>query len=54
MLDAAGYKTGNGDGFRETKDGKQLALRFYATTDSTQNQRSPSSSSAGSRTSASR
>ncbi len=38
ILDAAGYKDVNGDGFRETKDGKKLMLRFYATTDSTQNQ----------------
>ena len=34
----AGYKDADGDGFRETKDGKKLVLRFYATTDSTQNQ----------------
>jgi peptide/nickel transport system substrate-binding protein len=38
ILEAAGYKDVDGDGFRETKDGKQLSLRFYATTDSTQNQ----------------
>ena len=38
ILDAAGYKDVNGDGLRETKDGKKLVLRFYATTDSTQNQ----------------
>ncbi len=38
ILDAAGYKDVDGDGFRETKDGKKLTLRFYATTDSTQNQ----------------
>ena len=38
ILDAAGYKDVNGDGYRETKDGKKLVLRFYATTDSTQNQ----------------
>ena len=38
LLDAAGYKDVNGDGFRETKAGKKLVLRFYATTDSTQNQ----------------
>jgi len=38
ILDAAGYKDVNGDGFRETKGGKKLVLRFYATTDSTQNQ----------------
>ena len=38
ILDEAGYKDVDGDGFRETKDGKKLALRFYATTDSAQNQ----------------
>ena len=38
ILDAAGYKDVNGDGYRETKDGKKLVLRFYATTDSTSNQ----------------
>ena len=38
ILEDAGYKDVNGDGFRETKDGKKLALRFYATTDSVQNQ----------------
>ena len=38
ILDAAGYKDVNNDGYRETKDGKKLVLRFYATTDSTQNQ----------------
>jgi peptide/nickel transport system substrate-binding protein len=38
ILDAAGYNDVNGDGYRETKDGKKLVLRFYATTDSTQNQ----------------
>jgi len=38
ILDAAGYKDVDGDGFRETKDGEQLSLRFYATTDSVQNQ----------------
>jgi peptide/nickel transport system substrate-binding protein len=38
LLDAAGYADVNGDGYRETKDGKKLSLRFYATTDSTQNQ----------------
>jgi peptide/nickel transport system substrate-binding protein len=38
LLDAAGYKDVNGDGFRETKDGKKLSLRFYATSDSPENQ----------------
>ncbi len=38
LLDAAGYKDANGDGFRETKDGKKLSLRFYATADSPENQ----------------
>ena len=38
LLDAAGYKDVNGDGVRETKDGKQLSLRFYATSDSPENQ----------------
>jgi peptide/nickel transport system substrate-binding protein len=38
LLDAAGYKDVNGDGFRETKDGKKLSLRFYATADSPENQ----------------
>jgi len=38
ILDAAGYEDVDGDGFRETKDGKKLSLRFYATTDSVQNQ----------------
>jgi peptide/nickel transport system substrate-binding protein len=38
ILDTAGYKDVDGDGYRETKDGKKLVLRFYATTDSTQNQ----------------
>jgi peptide/nickel transport system substrate-binding protein len=38
ILDTAGYRDVDGDGFRETKDGKKLVLRFYATTDSTQNQ----------------
>ncbi|HZL63776.1 MAG TPA: ABC transporter substrate-binding protein [Thermoleophilia bacterium] len=38
ILDAAGYKDVNGDGYRETKDGKKLTLRFYATTDSVPNQ----------------
>ena len=38
ILDTAGYEDTDGDGFRETKDGEKLALRFYATTDSVQNQ----------------
>ena len=38
ILDTAGYKDVDGDGFRETKDGKKLTLRFYATTDATPNQ----------------
>jgi len=38
ILDAAGYRDVNGDGYRETKDGKKLTLRFYATTDSVPNQ----------------
>jgi peptide/nickel transport system substrate-binding protein len=38
MLEAAGYKDVNGDGLRETKQGKPLDLRLYVTTDSTENQ----------------
>ena len=38
ILDDAGYKDVNGDGFRETKEGEKLELRFYATTDWPQNQ----------------
>jgi peptide/nickel transport system substrate-binding protein len=38
LLDAAGYKDVDGDGYRETKDGKPLSLRFYATSDSPENQ----------------
>ena len=38
MLDAAGYKDVNGDGYRKTKQGKTLTLRFYVTTDSPDNQ----------------
>jgi peptide/nickel transport system substrate-binding protein len=37
-LDAAGYKDVDGDGFRETKDGKPLSLRLLVTTDSPENQ----------------
>jgi peptide/nickel transport system substrate-binding protein len=33
ILDEAGYRDVNGDGFRETKDGKNLTLRLVATTD---------------------
>ena len=33
ILDEAGYKDINGDGYRDTKDGKQLTLRLLATTD---------------------
>jgi peptide/nickel transport system substrate-binding protein len=36
MLEAAGYKDVNGDGFRETKDGKPLSLRMYERTESPQ------------------
>ena len=38
ILDAAGYKDVNSDGYRETKNGKKLTLRFYATSDSPENQ----------------
>ena len=38
ILDEAGYKDVNGDGMRETKDGKKLVLRCVATTDATDNQ----------------
>jgi len=38
LLDEAGYADVNGDGFRETKDGEKLELRFCATTDMPQNQ----------------
>ena len=38
LLDQAGYKDVNDDGFRETKNGKRLELRFLATTDSVMNQ----------------
>jgi peptide/nickel transport system substrate-binding protein len=38
LLEDAGYKDVDGDGFRETKDGEKLTLRFYATTDSVMNQ----------------
>ncbi|MBN2203880.1 MAG: ABC transporter substrate-binding protein [Thermoleophilia bacterium] len=38
LLDAAGYEDVDGDGFRETKEGEKLVLRFNATTDATMNQ----------------
>jgi peptide/nickel transport system substrate-binding protein len=38
QLDLAGYKDTDGDGFRETKDGKPLSLRLYVTNDSPENQ----------------
>jgi peptide/nickel transport system substrate-binding protein len=38
LLDAAGYADTDGDGFRETTNGKQLSLRFYATSDAPENQ----------------
>jgi peptide/nickel transport system substrate-binding protein len=38
MLDAAGYKDVNGDGYRETKQGKPLSLRLLVTTDAPENQ----------------
>ena len=37
-LDAAGYKDVNGDGLRETTDGKKLDLRLYATSQSLESQ----------------
>jgi len=37
-LNAAGYKDVNGDGLRETKAGKKLDLRLYATTQSLESQ----------------
>jgi peptide/nickel transport system substrate-binding protein len=37
MLDAAGYKDVDGDGFRETKDGKPLSLRLYTDSQTPQN-----------------
>ena len=38
QLDLAGYKDTDGDGFRETKDGKPLSLRLLVTNDSPENQ----------------
>jgi peptide/nickel transport system substrate-binding protein len=38
QLDLAGYQDVNGDGFRETKDGKPLSLRLLVTNDSPENQ----------------
>jgi peptide/nickel transport system substrate-binding protein len=38
VLDAAGYEDVNGDGYRETRDGEELVLRFYATADAPENQ----------------
>ena len=38
LLDEAGLKDVDGDGYRETADGKKLTLRFYATADSPENQ----------------
>jgi peptide/nickel transport system substrate-binding protein len=38
QLDLAGYEDADGDGFRETKDGKPLSLRLLVTSDSPENQ----------------
>ncbi|HSL94403.1 MAG TPA: ABC transporter substrate-binding protein [Thermoleophilia bacterium] len=38
LLDDAGYEDVDGDGYRETKDGEKLVLRFNATTDAVMNQ----------------
>ena len=37
MLEAAGYKDVNGDGYRETKQGKPLGLRLYTDSQTPQN-----------------
>jgi peptide/nickel transport system substrate-binding protein len=39
ILDAAGYKDVNGDGWRETKDGKPLSLRMFTRTESIPSQK---------------
>ena len=52
MLDAAGYKDVDGDGFRETKDGKPLTLRLYTDTGTPRTSPPASSPWAGSGTSA--
>jgi peptide/nickel transport system substrate-binding protein len=39
MLDAAGYKDVNGDGFRETKDGQPLKLRLWSRAESNASQK---------------
>jgi peptide/nickel transport system substrate-binding protein len=38
LLDAAGYVDGDGDGWRETKDGKDISLRLFVTNDYPPNQ----------------
>jgi peptide/nickel transport system substrate-binding protein len=38
QLDLAGYEDSDGDGYRETKDGKPLSLRLLVTNDSPENQ----------------
>ena len=38
MLEEAGYKDTDGDGFRETKEGEKLSLRLYITNDYPPNQ----------------
>ena len=40
LLDAAGYKDVNGDGFREEKNGKPMKLRLWARTESVTSQNS--------------
>jgi len=39
LLDAAGYKDVNGDGWRDTKDGKPLVLRMFERTESIPSQK---------------